>query len=368
MNTQEPEELQLPYLVTFSKAAELSNFSGAAKALRLSQAAVSQRVQALEKTLGKPLFRRNGRSRVLLTAAGRKLYDYAQRILDLHREARREVAGQEPRRPANCSSRPVPSPASTCSRPCSPIFGQKHPHVRVRATVTDSMAVISQVERGEVSLGLVGRKDRNPHLEFRYLASDRMVLVVPPGHALGRRKKVSVKQLSGHPLILRESGSGLRHCFEKSLERAGRSLGDLPVALELGSNEGIKEAVLRGVGVAVLSAYAVQKELRAGTLLALELSDLGCDREMFVVRDKRRVLPLPARLFLDFLDQHPLPSGPLSPELIGGRPGITLAPSRFPARIATFSSGLIARHRSAASGEVCHASYEQQSSSWLRSH
>ena len=117
-----------------------------------------------------------------------------------------------------------------------------------------------------------------------------------------------MKQLSSYPIILRESGSGLRDCFEKSLERAGRSVADLPVALELGSNEGIKEAVLRGVGAAILSTYAVQKELRSGTLLALEVSDLPCDRDLFIVQDKRRVLPLPARLFLNFLDNHPIPS------------------------------------------------------------
>jgi DNA-binding transcriptional LysR family regulator len=169
------------------------------------------------------------------------------------------------------------------------------------------------VERGEASLGLVGRKAENPHLEFRYLTSDKMVLVVPPGHALSKRKKVSVKQLCNHGMILREIGSGLRDCLEKSLVRAGWSLADLSVALELGSNEGIKEAVLRGVGLAVLSTFVVQKELQAGTLLALEVSDLHCDRDMFIVQDKRRVLPLPARLFLNFLETHPVPSIPLSP-------------------------------------------------------
>src|SRR5262249_46887030 len=132
----------------------------------------------------------------------------------------------------------------------------------------------------------------------------RMVLVVPPGHALGRRKKVSVRQLARHPLILREAGSGLRHCFEKSLDKARLSLADLRVALELGSNEAIKEAVLRGVGIAILSIYAVQKELRAGQLLALQVSDLHCDRDMFIVQDKRRAMPFPARLFLNFLETH----------------------------------------------------------------
>ena len=72
-------------------------------------------------------------------------------------------------------------------------------------------------------------------------------------------------------------------------------------------NEGIKEAVMKGLGAAILSTYVVQKELRAGSLQALAISDLGCDREMFVVQDKRRVVPLSARQFLIFLQSHPIP-------------------------------------------------------------
>jgi DNA-binding transcriptional LysR family regulator len=299
------DDLQLPHLETFSKAAELSSFTGAAKALRLSQASVSQRVQALEKTLGTPLFKRQG-GRVLLTEAGQKLYDYAERILDLHRQARREITGHDAPVGGELLLAASSIPGEHLLPALLSLFGQKHPHIRVRATVSDSMAVMAQVERGEVSIGLVGRKTENPHLVFRYLASDRMVLVVPPGHPLSRRKKVSVKQLPSHPLILREVGSGLRHCFEKSLDKAGLSLADLRVALELGSNEAIKEAVLRNVGGAILSTYAVQKELRAGQLHGLEVSDLHCDRDMYVVQDRRRVLPLPARLFLFFLETHPI--------------------------------------------------------------
>jgi DNA-binding transcriptional LysR family regulator len=86
----------------------------------------------------------------------------------------------------------------------------------------------------------------------------------------------------------------------------GKSLRDLHIALELGSNEAIKEAVLRGLGVAVLSSYAVQKELKAGHLIALKVPDLHCDREMFFVWDRRRVLSAPARTFRCFLETNPL--------------------------------------------------------------
>ena len=301
-----PEDVQLPHLETFSKAAELGSFTAAAKALGLTQAAVSQRIHALEGVLGKSLFDRRG-GRVRLTEAGHELYEYALRILDLHREARRQIAGHDAPVAGELLIASSSVPGEHLLPALLSVFGQRHPQIHVRASVSDSKEAISQLERGEVSLGLVGRKAEKPHLEYRLLASDRMVLVVPPGHDLSGLEKVTVRQLIAYPLVLRAAGSGLRDCFEKSLERAGRSLAELRVALELGSNEAIKEAVLRGVGVAILSTYAVQKELRAGQLRALEVSDLHCDRDMFVVQDRRRVLPPPARLFLVFLTTNPIP-------------------------------------------------------------
>src|SRR5262249_19811689 len=159
--------LQLPYLETFSKAAELSSFTGAAKALRLTQASVSLRVQALEKALGTSLFQRPG-GRVLLTAAGRKLYDYAQRILDLHRQVRRQLTGHDAPVRGDLSLAASSIPGEHLLPALLSLFGRGHAHIRVRATVSDSMSVLAQVERGEVSLGLVGRKSDNPNLEFRY--------------------------------------------------------------------------------------------------------------------------------------------------------------------------------------------------------
>src|SRR3954452_23630411 len=85
---------QLPHLETFAKAAELACFTSTARALGLTQAAISQRIQGLEQVLGVPLFARQG-GRVLLTEAGHRLYGFAQRILALHREAVQEVTGRK---------------------------------------------------------------------------------------------------------------------------------------------------------------------------------------------------------------------------------------------------------------------------------
>jgi LysR family transcriptional regulator, low CO2-responsive transcriptional regulator len=305
MNIDHLEEEQLPHLETFSKAAELSSFTAAAKALGLTQAAVSQRIQALERTLDVPLFRRSA-GRVLLTRAGQRLYDYAERILALHQEARQEIAGQRPSISGDLSLGASTIPGEHLLPALLSIFHECFPGIQVKAEISDSLKVLSQVERGQVSLGLVGRKTDSPHVEFRHFATDRMVLVVTSKHGWSRRKRVSVQQLCKQPLVLREAGSGLRHCFEKELGRLGLSLRDLKIALELGSNEAVKEAVVQGLGVAVLSSYAVRKELKAGQLLALKVTDLHCDREMFVVWDRRRVLSAPARTFRTFLETHPI--------------------------------------------------------------
>jgi DNA-binding transcriptional LysR family regulator len=301
-----PEDVQLPYLDTFSKAAELSSFTAAAGALGLTQAAVSQRIHALEAALGKPLFQRQG-GRVVLTAVGHKLYHYAERILELHREARREVSGYEPPAEGELLLAASSVPGEHFLPGLLAGFHERFPSIQVRATVSDSMTVLDQVEHDKAQLGLVGRTADRPHLEFAFLARDRMVLVVPPNHALAGRRRVGLKELMRHPFLLRELGSGLRHGFEKALERAGYAPAALQVAVELGSNEAIKEAVQRGLGVAVLSTYVVHKELAAGRLHAVAVKDFDCDRDIFLVHDRRRVLPPPARRFRTYLQHTPLP-------------------------------------------------------------
>lgn len=306
MRAEHHEDDQLPNLETFSKAAELSSFTAAGKALDLTQAAVSQRIQALEKMLGVALFRRQG-GRVILTEAGQRLCDYAQRISELHHEARQEIAGTKVTIAGELALGASTIPGEHFLPAILSVFHKRYPRIEVRARINDSMGVIRQVEQGQVQLGLVGRKTDNSHLEFRHFADDWMVLVVPRKHIWGKRRKVSLKQLCQQPLVLREAGSGLRHCFEKELGRLGKSLRDLHIAVELGSNEAVKKAVMRRIGVAVLSIYAVQEELKAGKLHALKVTDLHCDREMFAVWDKRRGLSAPARTFRFFLETHPVP-------------------------------------------------------------
>jgi DNA-binding transcriptional LysR family regulator len=292
---------QLPYLETFLQAAELGSFTAAARALKLTQAAVSQRVQALEQDLGVPLFYRQG-GKAGLTEAGQALYPEAQRILALHREARQKITGKKLPLAGELTLAASSIPGEYLLPGLLSAFKKKHPHIQVRATVTDSRAVVDQVEHGQANLGLVGKRSDRPHLESRCFGTDTLALIVPAKHPWGQRKRVDLDELAGQPLILREAGSGSRWCLEQALAQAGKSLHDLDVGLELGSNEGIKEAVDQGMGVAVLSTLAVKKELHSGRLQALQVKGLALQRDLYVIWDKRRALSIPARLFIDLLE------------------------------------------------------------------
>jgi DNA-binding transcriptional LysR family regulator len=272
--------------------------------LGLTQAAVSQRLRALEQTLNVSLFRRE-RGRVLLTEAGQRLYPYTQQIQTLHEEARRELTGRKPPLRGELTLAASSIPGEHLLPGLLSAFRRRHPHVRIRATVADSSAVLTAVEHGRANLGLVGMKTDNPDLEFRKFACDALVLVVPRRHAWHRRRQIGLADLCRQPLVLREAGSGSRWCLEQALARAGTPSSSLRIALELGSNEAIKEAVLRGIGAAVLSKHVVKKELRTGALHALQINGLCLKRDIYVVWDRRRVLPIAARLFLDALEAAP---------------------------------------------------------------
>ena len=287
----------LPHLETFAEAAERGSFTAAARHLGLTQAAVSQRIQHLEASLRTTLFRRTSEG-ARLTDAGRRLHGYARRILALTAEARAAVTGVTEEIEGELVLAASSVPGQYLLPPLLTAFSERHPHVRVRMSVSDTAAVLQQVERGDAHLGLTGGRGETHHLEFRRLSGDELALVVPTGHPWRRKRRVTMKDLLAQPLVQREEGSGTRRCMERAVERAGVSPARLIVALELGSTEAVKGAVLGGAGAAVLSRRAVEREVKAGQLKAVAVEGLAFDRDIYVVRDRRRALPVPAELFL----------------------------------------------------------------------
>jgi DNA-binding transcriptional LysR family regulator len=113
------------------------------------------------------------------------------------------------------------------------------------------------------------------------------VLIVAPGHELAKEKSVPIKRLVDYPFICREEGSGTREVMIESMVAGGVNLSDLNLAMELGSLEAIKGAVEAGMGVSILSKVTILKELRLGTLVALEL-DPPITRPFSFVHQKQK--------------------------------------------------------------------------------
>jgi DNA-binding transcriptional LysR family regulator len=266
---------------------------------------VSQRIAALEKELRISLFDRRG-GRIALTEAGQRLYEYGRQILSLHEQARRELGGFVP-----SISGDLPIAASSVPGECFlpallSAFHSKHPLVHVRATVSDSGSVLTEVEKGKAALGLVGQNAERGSLESRPIGSDSLLLIVPSGHPWATRRSVSVDELAREPLIIREPGSGSRCTLEKSLVRAGTSFSDLNVSLELGSNAGIKDAVKRGLGVAFISRFCVQRELDVKELRTVPVRGLRLNRRFYLIYHRSHPLSPAASAFLHFVESHPI--------------------------------------------------------------
>jgi DNA-binding transcriptional LysR family regulator len=303
--THAPGPAELPHLSTFVRAAELGSFTAAAASLGVTQAAVSQRIAALERELRVSLFDRRA-GRITLTESGERLYALARRILGLHEEARESLGGLHPSIAGD-----LPIAASSVPGECYlpallSSFRERFPEVHVRASVGDSSSVTREVMKGLAALGLVGQKAEKSGLESEPIGTDTLVLILAPDHPLSGRKSISLAVLAREPLIIREPGSGTRCALRKGLERAGSSLDAMTISLEMGSNAAIKDAVRRGLGASFVSRSTVERELASGELVSVQVRGMVLTRFLYAVYHRRRPLSPSASAFLRFVKANPL--------------------------------------------------------------
>ena len=245
-----PGSRELPHLATFARAAERGSFTDAAADLGVTQAAVSQRIAALEKELRVSLFNRRA-GRIALTEAGERLYELAGESSTCTRKRGRASAASTRASRATCRLRQARSLPSATSRPCSPPSARSIPEVHVRASVSDSSSVMKEVTKGLATLGLVGQKAEKPSLESEAIGTDTLVLILAPGHPLAVRKSISLAVLAREPLIIREPVPAPAVPWRRASNGPGRRSTAMTIALEMGSNAAIKDAVRRGLGAVV---------------------------------------------------------------------------------------------------------------------
>jgi DNA-binding transcriptional LysR family regulator len=254
-------------LQTFVAVARERSFTRASLTLHLSQSAVSQQVLALERELGARLFERT-RRRVDLTPAGAALFDRAERVLQEAETARRavaaatgEVAGElDVTSSLTIAGYLLPGPLAA--------LVADHPDVRVTMRVENSEQVARSLLAGEADLGFVEGEVAAEGLELETLLDDELVAIAPARHRLARRAELRLADLAAEPFVAREPGSGTRQVAEAALARAGFEPGRLRGVAERSGIDAIKAAVEAGLGLAIVSALTVRREVELGTLVA----------------------------------------------------------------------------------------------------
>jgi DNA-binding transcriptional LysR family regulator len=290
-------DVTLQQLRTFRAVADRGSFSAAAQELSTSQPSVSYQVKELESALGVPLLDRLGK-RVALTEAGQVLYGYTRRTLNLLDEA--AVALEEMRGLKRGTLRVGASTTVGIYVIPSALgaFKKEHPGLAISLEVGSRGLVQEKVLRNELDLAVVGPPLRDPDLISVPFMKDELVVVAPAGHPLAGRTGLSLRDLRDEPFLMRERGSGTRWAVEKQARRVGVTL---TVGMELGSNGAIKHAVESGLGVAVLSRYAVGLERESGDLVVLDVAGFPVRRDWSIVHLRRRKLPSAVLEFVEFL-------------------------------------------------------------------
>jgi DNA-binding transcriptional LysR family regulator len=164
---------------------------------------------------------------------------------------------------------------------------------------------VEAVLDGEVEVGFVGFKGEDGRLIFQKLWKDEMVLVVPKNHPWGRLKAIDLKDLRKERFISREGGSGTLRSFRQLLSRKGQEPQKvLNVVMEMGSTEAIKEALIAGFGVSILSRTSIERELQDGLVKEVPIQGLKLERDFYQVFHRHRTLSPVSQAFVHFL-KHP---------------------------------------------------------------
>ncbi|MBA4371434.1 MAG: LysR family transcriptional regulator [Thermodesulfovibrio sp.] len=291
-------------LKLFCAVAETRSFSKTSKIVHLSQPAVSLQIQALEEFFETKLFDRSG-GEITLTAAGDLLYHQARHILDHYTDVEKEM-----RKISGAIKGGFTLGASTSiGNHVLPrviiAFKKQHPRVKISMRVGNTRRIEELVKSGLIDFGLVAGECMGGKLKRETIMTDDLVLIVSREHPWAKKKVISILDMVREPFILREEGSGTRQKIEEYFASHGISVDDMHIALVLGSTASIKEAVEGGVGVSVVSKWAVQREAADGRLKLVTFREGNIQRDLSLIVPSRGHLSHVIDEFLIHVKKYP---------------------------------------------------------------
>lgn len=269
----------------------------AADVLHVTPAALTSRIKLLEDDLGLALFDRTG-NRLRPTDAGREAVAAATRIdrviLDLA-DTLNAMKGLH----AGCVRFGAVSTAKYFAAELIAAFLRDHEGIELKLTIGNRSETIEALRNYDIDIGVMGRPPGDFAVESEPFGPHPLVIIAAAGHPLTRRKVVTKAELANQRFLVRETGSGTRNVFEYFFAGVGaRQPKDM---IEVGSNETIKQAVMAGLGLSLISAHTIASELAAKRLVVVNVEGLPIIRQWFVVRRSNRELPPAGRALWGFI-------------------------------------------------------------------
>lgn len=291
----------LDQLKIFRAIAQQGSFKRAADSLYISQPAVSLQIQNLEAAVGIPLFNRSGR-KAELTEGGRIFLDYCGRILELCDESYRALTDLEDLKGGSL----VIGASQTTGTYLMPRligeFHRRYPDIAVQLRVLSTRRAAYGVAEGKLDLSIIGGEVPNEligRLRIELYAEDELALVVPAQHPLANCEVIDKEVLYTLRFIALDPESTTRRVLDEVLKRFNIDVSRLNIEMELSSIEAIKAAVQADLGVAFVSATAIEKEICLGVLRRLQVSGLTLRRPLSLLTDPQRYESRAAKVFRD---------------------------------------------------------------------
>lgn len=283
-------------LQIFSVAASHLSFARAAEKLHLTHAAISLQIKQLEDVSGTLLFERIGK-RVFLTEAGEILLGHTRQILQSLKEADEALLALKGLKGGRIAVA-VASTAEYFAPGLLAEFRKIQADVRIRLLIDNRDTVSRLLAGNEVDLAIMGRPPAELDAAAVAFAPHPLVIIASHDHPLAGSPSLSVEDLAGETLIVRESGSGTRSAMEEFFQEHSVKP---RIGMEMGSNEAIKQAVVAGLGISFISQHTLGLELSAGRLCLLRVEGTPVMRRWHIVRHKNKRLTPALAAFWDFV-------------------------------------------------------------------
>jgi DNA-binding transcriptional LysR family regulator len=271
------------------------NFTRAGEDVHLSQPSVSVRMRQLEEELGVKLFEQLGK-RVALTEAGQLLVPYAIRVIAAMSDARDAIDGLQGLERGALRIGASTTPGMYVIPRTIAHFKRRYPKIEVHLAVKDTRQIEEGVIRNEFDFGFVGGHLAGDEVDVLPWITDEIILIVPLGHRLAGKRSVTPQDLSSEKFIFREQGSATRAVVATHLRKCHIEVAGV---MEIENPESVKKAVQNGLGIAFISAFAAETDLKAKTLVAVEIGNLKIRRELKIVYRRDKHLSRAAQTFIE---------------------------------------------------------------------